>query len=69
MDQQKLTLCETEISEWKEKVRVSLWVFLKILDLVSNEYPDPRLIICRISANTFLRDYLFLKVQNVEIFI
>ena len=42
---QKLTLYETEKAEWKGMVRASLWAYLKILDLVSNEYPDPRLII------------------------
>ena len=56
-------LCGTESAEWKGKLRVSLWAYLRgdtillqqikgqmgipqdILDLVSNEYPDPRLII------------------------
>ena len=40
-----LTKTWTESAEWKGKVQVSLWAYLKIFDLVSNEYPDPRLII------------------------
>ena len=31
------------VTSERELVQASLWAYLKILDLVSNEYPDPRL--------------------------